>query len=282
MPPNTSAGAGPVDPPPPASLAGEVLRRLGGRRRTPEELLRSIGCASAAERRAVRAAIRALVAAGELVYTFEHGASFLEPSFDRPVRVSARIILAPPGRPVEAAAATAVVRIAPGASFGAGRHPTTRLALRGIDFATGSRAAAAGGAVLDVGTGTGVLAIAAVALGLAGGVGIDLDPVAVREARQNVALNGFAGRIDISDRPLEAIGGGFALAAANLRPPTLAALAGPLAGRLAPGGCLVLSGIRRGEVPGLRAPFEAAGLRRVWEDVEEGWAGVVLAGEAAE
>lgn len=281
MPPNTSAGAGPVDPPS-AALRAEVLRRIGGSRRTPAEILKSFGRPPAGSRRAVQEAIRALVAAGELAYTFEHGRTFLEPSFDRPVRVSARIILAPPGRAAAADAAAAVVRIAPGASFGVGRHPTTRLALRGIDFAAGRREAAAGGAVLDVGTGTGVLVIAAVKLGLAGGIGIDLDPVAVAEARQNVALNGLAGRIDISDRPLEALGGGFALAAANLRTPTLVALAAPLCGRVAPGGGLVLSGIRQGEVPALLAAFEAEGFRRIWEDAEDDWAGVVLAGGAAE
>ena len=66
----------------------------------------------------------------------------------------------------------------PGKAFGDGRHPTTRLAIRGIETVlrqrcTGRNFSRAG--VLDVGCGSGVLVITAMCLGAAFGLGIDFD-----------------------------------------------------------------------------------------------------------
>lgn len=273
MPSSTAADANRADP---AALCAAIRERLASGRRTPDALVKELSGGSPELRRAARAAIARLVAAGEIAYRFAHGTTFLEPSFDRPVAVAPRIVLAPPGREPAAAPDAVVVVIAPGASFGEGRHPTTRLALRGIDFALGRRPPPPDGRLLDVGTGSGVLAIAAVKLGLAAGIGIDRDPCALAEARRNVAVNGLSGRIAITDRPLERIAGRFALVAANLRPPTLAALAAPLAARTAPGGSLVISGVRRGEAAEMLALYAAAGLAPVREEFEEGWLGAVL------
>jgi ribosomal protein L11 methyltransferase len=171
-----------------------------------------------------------------------------------------------------------LVHIAAGAAFGAGRHPTTRLALRAVDVAlapTGGRAQC-GGRVLDVGTGSGVLAIAAVALGMAGGLGIDLDPCAVAEARHNVRLNRVPDRLRISDRPFEAVEDLFSLVTANLRTPSLVGMSGALRARLAPFGALVVSGMRVEERPVVAAAFEGAGLHAIWEEEENGWAAMLL------
>jgi ribosomal protein L11 methyltransferase len=130
--------------------------------------------------------------------------------------------------------------------------------------------------VLDVGTGTGVLAIAAVALGMAGGLGIDLDPCALAEARHNVRMNGVHDRLRISDRPFEAVEERFTLVTANLRTPSLIGLSGALRARLAPCGALVVSGMRVEERRVLVAAFEGVGLHAVWEEEENGWAAVLL------
>ena len=129
----------------------------------------------------VRCVIKALVGEGRLAYTYEYGCSFLEISYQRPVQVSPRILLAPPEFDLDPSGDRIIVRVASGAAFGCGRHPTTRLALRGIDHslcgADGRRPG--DGTVLDIGTGTGVLVIAAVRLGMAKGIGIDIDPVSL-------------------------------------------------------------------------------------------------------
>ena len=101
----------------------------------PDQIIKDLGGRLKIRKNRVQRAIRDLVAAGELAYTFEHGRTFLEPSFDRPVRVGERIVLTPPGKEFQPGPGDVVICIAPGASFGGGRHPTTRLALRGVEFA---------------------------------------------------------------------------------------------------------------------------------------------------
>ena len=59
--------------------------------------------------------------------------------------------------------------------------------------------------MLDIGTGSGILAIAALKLGAAVAEGVDIDPVAVRTAGENAALNGVQDKLtvlvgDLSDK----------------------------------------------------------------------------------
>jgi ribosomal protein L11 methyltransferase len=231
--------------------------------------------------RAVRAAVKELVAAGQLAYTNEFGHSFLEISFQRPVRVTPRIFLAPPEFEDPLTAGSIQIRIMPGAAFGCGRHPSTRLALRAIEQALIAGAWSprnSESVVLDIGTGSGVLMIAAVKLGIQRGIGIDIDPLARAEATQNVRLNRLAQVVHISDGPLEKIAAGrcFAMIIANLRTPTLMRLGARISAALVPGGRVVLAGIRSEELPDLLTVYSQQGLRPLWQTLEKGWTAVVL------
>jgi ribosomal protein L11 methyltransferase len=143
--------------------------------------------------------------------------------------------------------------IDPGQAFGTGHHETTTgclAALAALDLA--------GRSVLDVGTGTGVLAIAADRLGAGRVVAVEIDPVAVAIARQNIALN--AAEVEVLHGSASAAAGGFDVVVANLDTATVTALAGDLAQRLAPAGALIASGVsieRAGEAV---AALAAAGL----------------------
>jgi ribosomal protein L11 methyltransferase len=252
---------------------------LAGRRLTLPDLLKRFPTEAGLSRRAVSTAVRELTTAGDVAYRVEHGRSYLEPSFDRPVRVSERIILTPPGRQGPTGPRDVGVTIAPGAAFGNGSHPTTRLALRGIDAALTRvlpGVPRTGGCALDIGTGSGVLVIAAVALGIGQGEGIDRDPCAVSEARSNVRLNGLGSRIHISDRPVEDLRRRFALISANLRAPTLVRQA-PLIGSLAEdGGVVVISGIRPAECRAVLAAYETVFFKCVRVEEEYEWTALVL------
>jgi ribosomal protein L11 methyltransferase len=256
-----------------------VLKFIAGRRQTPADILKALSHPQVFPKTSVQDAIRELVAAGALAYTAEYGRTFLEPSFDRPVRVSERIVLTPPDRDEPSGPGDIVVRLRPGAAFGVGRHPTTRLSLRGIEFALSRDGAVrrrAGSRVLDIGTGSGVLAIAAVKLGIENGVGLDIDPCAVAEAAQNVSLNGLTGRIEISDRGLERIDGVFSLVVANLRLPTLERLAAPIAALTMPGGALVVSGVQQEEQAAVVAAYGRQRFECAWAVAEDRWVGLVL------
>ena len=231
--------------------------------------------------RQVRAIIKCLLAAGELSYTYEYGASYLEISVQRALNVTQRIVILPPGVDLDPGKSSVAVRISTGASFGSGRHPTTRLALCGIDAAVSLATAQLDdkdSALLDIGTGSGVLAITALKLGIHRAVGIDPDPCARVEAAENAALNGLASRFTISGQRLSQLPHGekFMIITANLRYPTLVRLCGTVVSHMATAGLLVLSGIKSDELAFILAVYGEKGLACRWQATEKGWVGLVL------
>jgi len=143
----------------------------------------------------------------------------------------------------------------PGMAFGTGTHPTTSLCLAALSDLLAARP---GARVLDVGTGSGLLAIAAAKLGAGVVAGSDNDPVAVRVARENAALNGVA--LDLNERDVGEQRGPFDLVLANILANTLVALAPALTAQLAPGGVVLLSGILTPQEAEVRAAYLATGL----------------------
>ena len=76
-----------------------------------------------------------------------------------------------------------------------------------------------GDRVLDVGTGSGVLAIAAALLGAAAVDGVDIEPVAVRSARENADRNGVGEIVRIEQGSVgdgEPFQGAYNLVVANI------------------------------------------------------------------
>ena len=84
--------------------------------------------------RDIRKAIASLVNDGELAYSYTYGSSFIERSFGRPIRVTERFVLMPPGISFYGKDGDIPIIIEPGVSFGMGDHPTTRLALAGLEI----------------------------------------------------------------------------------------------------------------------------------------------------
>lgn len=163
--------------------------------------------------------------------------------------------VAPPGR--------TPIRLDPGSAFGSGRHASTRLAIALLEEALAARP---GASVLDVGTGSGILAIAAHLLGARPVLAIDSDPEAVEEAWANARRNGCRDRFEASDLPLERIAARYDVVVANLDAPTLVRIGSELAARVAPGGELIVAGVREGE------PFAPPeGMALVETRVEGGW-----------
>ena len=222
--------------------------------------------------------IKDLVACEELVYTYQFGNTYLERSFEKPIRISSRIILSPPNRSCYPEANDIVITIAGGGAFGSGAHPTTRLCLRAMDQVLTHFPANElnPSACLDIGTGSGVLVIAAVKLGIKTGIGLDIDAMALAEARRNVYLNRLGQQIRIEETPLEQITGPFCLITANLRYPTLSRLANSLYKLLSKNGHMVLSGFRPHEKMDLGNTYAAAGFEKVKEETENEWAGMIL------
>jgi ribosomal protein L11 methyltransferase len=228
----------------------------------------------------IHEAVKSLVISGDLIYSHHFGLTQLELSFNRPVKISQRIILSPPNISQENQSDYVIIKINFGASFGRGDHPTTRIALRGLEFILDQDKRSSlyqPISVLDIGTGSGVLAIAALKLGAQSALGLDLDPVACHEARRNVELNGLDQSVAITQLRLEKLKGRrFELIVANLRPPTLSRLASHIKALSAPGAYWIISGFRVSEKVGLMRGFLFRKSAVVWESNDCDWSGLVL------
>jgi ribosomal protein L11 methyltransferase len=164
-----------------------------------------------------------------------------------------------------------VVHIEPGATFGLGDHPTTRLSMVALRRVLSAHADAT---VLDVGCGSGVLAIGAVLLGARSAVGIDITPAAVPTTLDNAVRNGVDGRVQVSTTPLAEVEGTFDLVVANILAPTLVELADDLLRVLSTDASLVISGVLDGRYSHVVDALAPAHVVAV--DVLDGWAAVTL------
>ncbi len=168
-------------------------------------------------------------------------------------------------------------------AFGTGHHGTTQGCLHAIEDQARRSEGYRGKPrrILDIGTGTGVLAIAAARRFHRPVVASDMDKVAVVTARANAAANGArigvrmihttgAGARELAE------GGPYDLILANILLPPLKRLARPLAGLLAPGGRIVLSGLLVAQVPAALAAYRSQRLYLETVRRIEGWATLTL------
>ena len=186
-----------------------------------------------------------------------------------------RITVAPPWDVPEGSGALLIV-IRPSMGFGTGHHASTRLCLRALQ-----RLDLAGRDVLDIGTGSGVLALAAARLGASRVVGIDCDPDALGNARENAALNDLTGLLTLRQADLadaERIGLEPAdVVMANLTAGVLGQEAGRLRRLTRVGGMLIVSGVLVDQATPVAAALESGGaMAVVWREEEEGWVGLTL------
>lgn len=114
-----------------------------------------------------------------------------------PVKISNRFTIVPTWEnyePVESD--ELMIELDPGMAFGTGTHPTTVMSLQALE-----KYVKADMTVTDVGTGSGVLAIASAMLGAKHVHALDLDPIAVKSAIENIELNHISG-IDVVEGDL--------------------------------------------------------------------------------
>lgn len=158
-------------------------------------------------------------------------------------------------------------------AFGTGHHGTTAGCLDEIDRLMKRRSYVR---ALDIGTGTGVLAIAIARLAHIPVLATDIDPVAVKTAGENAAVNRTASDVTT----LVAMGathqriaerGPFDMIVANILARPLMKMAVDISGLLARDGALVLSGLLVEDGPRIISTYSAQGLRLVHRRVLENW-----------
>ncbi len=174
-----------------------------------------------------------------------------------PFTVGKRLWVGPSWHEPPDGSTAAVVRIDPGLAFGTGSHPSTRLVLEFL-----AEAIAGGESVLDYGCGSGILAVAAAKLGAPDVDAVDIDPLSVRTAAANAALNAIRLHAALPDALAPRV---YDVVVANILAQPLILLAPVLAACAAPGARIALSGIlssQAGEVAAAYEPYFATSVPR--------------------
>lgn len=160
-----------------------------------------------------------------------------------------------------------VIKIDPGMAFGTGTHHTTNMCMARLEKVLPTNAE-----VFDVGTGSGILAIAAALLGAKSVKAVDIDAVAVRVARENIADNGLEDKIEVKEGDLlRGTEGQADVIIANIIADIIIMLLKDIPGKLKDDGIFLASGI----ISDRRADVEAAaaevGMKVDHVDEKGGW-----------
>ncbi len=163
------------------------------------------------------------------------------------VKAGRRVVVRPPWEQYVPRGDEVVIEINPSRAFGTGHHETTSLC---IGFIEEEAEKGAVDSLLDIGSGSGILSIAALKLGIKEACGVDIDPVATKEARENAQRNSVARGIRFITGTIEDVRGEYDLVVANVNLESIINMAPSILDRLRNGGRFIASGIplsRRGE-----------------------------------
>lgn len=190
-----------------------------------------------------------------------------------PVKVGEKLVIVPMWEKYDKKPEEIIVRMDPGMAFGTGTHETTRLVCGLIE-----KYLKKGDYMLDVGTGSGILAICASKLGAEKCKAYDIDPVAVRVAKENVKDNDVTNvECDVSDllANVDLSGGLFDFATANIVADIIVRMAPDIGAYLKTGGLLITSGIIERYADDVRGAMTANGFEPVEERMESDWVAMV-------
>jgi ribosomal protein L11 methyltransferase len=168
-----------------------------------------------------------------------------------------------------------IIEMDPGMAFGTGTHATTRMCLEAIENLIHNNSKSFH-SMLDVGIGSGILSIAAAKLGAEKIVGIDIDPIALRYAKQNIEKNHVADKIEVQEVLLNRLEGKFDLVVANILSDVILKLRKDLYKHLEENGILILSGIMDENESKIERKFVSKKLSLADRYHDTGWICLVL------
>lgn len=181
-------------------------------------------------------------------------------------KISDRIVICPSWEEYDAKEGEIIVSLDPGSAFGTGTHETTSTVAELLD-----KTVASNQKILDLGTGSGILAIICKKLGAGQVDAVDIDQLAVDVAIENCKINGcpdvncFTGELKNVEE------GGYDIIVANIIADVIAAIAGDVPSKLAPGGKFICSGIINTKKDKVEAALAAAGFKIVDQREKNDW-----------
>lgn len=186
----------------------------------------------------------------------------------KPMPVGNRLLIRPIWEQEFDAGNRAVLHLEPGLAFGSGTHDTTRLCLESIE-----NYAESGKTMLDIGCGSGILSVAGLLLGADSAVGVDIDALAVKTAKENGATNGFGEPqfTVLQGSMTDKVSGKFDIIAANIVADIIVMLCDNIKDYMNPGAVFITSGIIVPREDDVLAAFEKNGLEIIARHESGGW-----------
>jgi ribosomal protein L11 methyltransferase len=184
------------------------------------------------------------------------------------VHLGERFVIKPTWREYAAQPGEIVMELDPGMAFGTGLHPTTQMCLAALE-----KYAQPDMHTLDLGAGSGILAIGAALLGVKSIVGIDNDPLAVKVAAENAALNRVEQQIAVELGSLEeAARQTYDLIIVNILARVIIGMCEAGLGRVVrSGGLAIFAGLIDTQEYGVREALQTQGLTVIDRLQEKDW-----------
>lgn len=190
----------------------------------------------------------------------------------KPIKIGKRLVVVPMWEKYDAKNGEIIVKMDPGMAFGTGTHETTRLCATLLEDYVDNNSV-----MLDVGTGSGILAICASKLGAKECYAYDIDPVAVRVARENVRDNDIDNiKCEVSDLLKGVSPKKYDVITANIVADIIIRMLPDIGKFMHEKTVLVISGIIDERCEDVYASINKNGFKIIEEIHENGWCAISL------
>ncbi|SFA75607.1 50S ribosomal protein L11 methyltransferase [Clostridium frigidicarnis] len=184
----------------------------------------------------------------------------------KPTKIGEKIVVKPIWEEYNVDQEELIIEIDPGMAFGTGTHETTRMCVASLEKYIKENTV-----VFDIGTGSGILAIAAARLGAKHAIGVDLDPVAVESAKENVGYNKLNNIEILEGNLLDVVEGKADLVVANIIAEVICILVDDVKKVLNKNGLFITSGIIHERVEMVTDKLESSGFEVVEINKDGEW-----------
>ena len=159
--------------------------------------------------------------------------------FFKPLEVGEKFVIVPSWEEYKADKDKIILEIDPGMAFGTGSHETTAICLKLLEEVDIKDKI-----VADVGTGSGILAIACSKIGAKHVLALDIDPLSIKTAKENVVVNDCVDKIEVMESDLLSTSkDNYDLIIANILPDVIINLIPDAYEKLNGKGLILVSGI---------------------------------------
>lgn len=188
----------------------------------------------------------------------------------KPTKVGERVVVKPIWEEYSKKDDELVVELDPGMAFGTGTHETTRMCIKALEKYVKPESK-----MFDIGTGSGILAITAAKLKAKEVIGVDLDPVAVKSASENVKYNDVDNIKILHGNLMEVVQGKADIVVANIIADVIIFLTDGVKDFIVPGGRFICSGIILDRKDDVVNKLESSGFSIEEVNVDGEWVCIV-------